>query len=191
MVLSIGLFTRGRFQTANYKTARFQTANYRSGRLQIAGIESARCLRLFLGAALLAATLTLGPPARAQVKMPDDTQVLLLIRTALLTLNDALQSGNFTVLRDVAAPGFRDVNTASKLGQIFSNLQSQNIDLSMVAVMQPQLSPKPKLDKKNNTLRITGVFPGKPVGIGFDLIYQVVGGKWRLFGISVNPVKSK
>jgi len=123
--------------------------------------------------------------------MPNASQQLLLIRTAILTLNDALQTGNFTVLRDVAAPGFRDVNTASKLGQIFSDLQSQGLDLSAVAIMEPKLNPKPKLDKKTNTLRLTGVFPGKPVGIGFDLIYQVVGGKWRLFGISVNPVKSK
>ena len=122
--------------------------------------------------------------------MPNDSQILLLVRTALLTLNDAIQSGNFTVLRDVAAPGFRQVNTASKLGQAFSDLQSQGLDLSMVAVMEPKLDPKPKLDKKNNTLRITGVFPGEPVGISFDLIYQVVGGKWRLFGISVNPVRS-
>jgi len=173
--------TRGRFQTANYETARFQTANN----------KYARSLRLFLGAVLVAATLGVGPPARAQASMPNALQQLLLIRTALLTLNDALQTGNFTVLRDVAAPGFRQVNTASKLGQIFSDLQSQNLDLSAVAIMEPKLKPKPKLDKKNNTLRLAGVFPGKPVGIGFDLIYQVVGGKWRLFGISVNPVKSK
>ena len=191
MVLSVGLFTRGRFQTANKESTRFQTANYKTARLQIAGIESVRCLRLFLGAALLAASLAATPPARAQVSMPNDSQKLLLIRTALLTLNDALQTGNFTVLRDVAAPGFRQVNTASKLGQIFSDLQSQGLDLSAVAIMEPKLNPKPTLDKKDNTLRLTGVFPGKPVGIGFDLIYQVVGGKWRLFGISVNPVKSK
>jgi len=151
----------------------------------------APAVRSLLAAMVLMATLAPGLPAHAQASLPNASQQLLLIRTALLTLNDALQTGNFTVLRDVAAPGFRDVNTASKLGQIFSDLQSQNLDLSAVAVMEPKLSPKPTLDKKNNTLRLTGVFPGKPVGIGFDLIYQVVGGKWRLFGISVNPVKAK
>jgi len=148
-------------------------------------------MRALLAVIVLVASLAPSPPARAQASMPNDTQILLLIRTALLTLNDALQSGNFTVLRDVSAPGFQQVNTASKLSQAFSDLQSQKLDLSAVAVLEPKLNPKPSLDKKTNTLRLTGVFPGQPVGIGFDLIYQVVGGKWRLFGISVNPVKSK
>ena len=147
-------------------------------------------MRGLLAALLLVAILVPSPSARAQASMPGDNQILLLIRTALLTLNDALQTGNFTVLRDVAAPGFREVNTASKLGQAFSYLHSQGVELSAVAVMTPKLDPKPVLNKKNNTLRIKGVFPGKPVGIGFDLIYQVVNGRWRLFGISVNPVKS-
>lgn len=151
----------------------------------------ARSVCAVLAALLFAAVMATASPAGAQVKMPDDGQILLLIRTALLTLNDALQSGNYTVLRDVAAPGFRQANSAAKLGRIFSNLESQGVDLSSVAVMEPKLDPKPKLDNKTNTLRITGLFPGKPVGISFDLLYQVVGGKWRLFGISVNTAKSK
>jgi hypothetical protein len=36
--------------------------------------------------------------------MPEAEKVVLLLRTTLLTLNDALQTGNFTVLRDVSAP---------------------------------------------------------------------------------------
>jgi hypothetical protein len=38
--------------------------------------------------------------------MPEAEKVVLLLRTTLLTLNDALQTGNFTVLRDVSAPSF-------------------------------------------------------------------------------------
>ena len=147
-------------------------------------------MRVLIAAMLIAASLTAPPPARAQVQMPGDTQILVLVRTALLTLNDALQTGNYTVLRDVAAPSFREANDASKLARAFTDLQSSGMELSMVAVMTPKFDPKPALDKKNKTLRITGVFPGKPVGIGFDLLYQVVGGRWKLFGISVNPVKS-
>jgi flagellar motor protein MotB len=43
-----------------------------------------------------------------QPAMPVSTeQALYLVRSTLLTLNDANQSGNYTVLRDLAAPDFR------------------------------------------------------------------------------------
>ena len=50
--------------------------------------------------------------------MPDAEKIVLLLRTTLITLNDALQTGNFTVLRDMGAPGFRDANTAARLGAV-------------------------------------------------------------------------
>ena len=34
-------------------------------------------------------------------------------------------------------------------------------------------------------LRLTGAFPTRPLQINFDLLFQNVGGQWRLFGISV------
>ncbi|MBX9591504.1 MAG: hypothetical protein K2X43_19615 [Hyphomonadaceae bacterium] len=37
-------------------------------------------------------------------------------------------------------------------------------------------------------LRIKGTFPGQPVRIDFDVIYQPVAGRWRLFGLSVQTV---
>lgn len=126
----------------------------------------------------------LAPP---RVTIPDDAKTLLLVRTALLTLNDGLRSGNFTVLRDSSAPAFRDANSAAKLGRIFASLQAQGIDLSAVAVIVPKYSGKPVIDKQQ-LLHIKGHFPGKPVQINFALIFQAVSGRWRLFSLSVNPV---
>jgi hypothetical protein len=34
-------------------------------------------------------------------------------------------------------------------------------------------------------LRLTGLFPTRPLQINFDLLFQNTGGQWRLFGISV------
>ena len=42
-------------------------------------------------------------------------QALYLIRSTLLTLNDANRSGNYTVMHDLAAPGFREKNSAADL----------------------------------------------------------------------------
>jgi len=117
--------------------------------------------------------------------MPDAEKIVLLVRTTLITLNDALQTGNFTVLRDIAAPGFREVNTAGRLAQSFSDLTRKNIDLSAVTVITPQLTEPPSLDREKGMLR-----PGEPVQINFELLYQAVDGLWRLFGLSVQPSSS-
>ena len=125
-----------------------------------------------------------------QVTMPDAEKIVLLVRTTLITLNDALQTGNFTVLRDIAAPGFREANTAARLAQTFSDLSRKNIDLSAVTVITPQLTEPPSLDREKGMLRLKGYFPGEPVQINFELLYEAVDGRWRLFGLSVQPSSS-
>ncbi len=130
-------------------------------------------------------------PARApQVAMPDAEGIVLLIRTTLISLNDAVQTGNFTVLRDRAAPGFRDANSAARLGVLFAGLAQRGIDLAAVSILAPQLDEAPAVDSQSNMLRIKGHFPGQPVRIDFELLFQPVAGRWRVFGLSVQPVST-
>jgi hypothetical protein len=146
-----------------------------------------------LTAALLAltafATLSCLPTVAVaqQVAMPDAEKIVLLLRTTLLTLNDAIQTGNFTVLRDKGAPGFRDANTPARLSQAFSDLASKGIDLSAVSVLSPQLTEAPGLDQQKGMLHLKGYFPGQPVQINFEMLFQAVNGRWQLFGLSVQP----
>src|SRR4051794_30830010 len=127
------------------------------------------------------------PPAAApapQQSLPSVEQALYLIRSTLLTLNDATRSGNYTVLRDLAAPDFQARNSAADLGQSFSALRRRNFDLYGAALLAPQLTAAPALDAERR-LRLTGFFPTRPLQINFDLLFQVVGEQWRLFGISI------
>ncbi len=110
-------------------------------------------------------------------------QALYLIRSTLLTLNDANRSGNYSVLRDLAAPDFQAKNTAADLAQSFADLRRRNFDLFSVALAAPQLT-NPPVDG-GGMLRLTGLFPTRPLQINFDLLFQNVSGQWRLFGISV------
>jgi len=133
------------------------------------------------------------PQAQApqqQAVMPDAEKIVLLLRTTLLTLNDALQTGNFTVLRDVGAPGFREANSAARLSQSFADLASKGIDLSAVSTITPKLTEAPALDQQKGMLHLKGNFPGQPVQINFEMLYQAVEGRWRLFGLSVQPSTS-
>lgn len=142
-------------------------------------------------AAKSAPSQTAPAAAAPQVAMPEAETIVLLLRTTLLTLNDALQTGNFTVLRDIAAPGFRDVNSAARLSGIFGNLMRQGADLAPVAILTPQLSEPPTIDAKTSMLRIKGFFPGQPGRLDFEILYQAVRGHWRLFGIAVQPAAAQ
>lgn len=134
---------------------------------------------------------SVGAQQQDGVAMPNAEKIVLLVRNSLITLNDALQTGNFTVLRDMGAPGFREANSAARLSQIFANLVAQKVDLAAVAVIAPQLLDTPTLDQAQGMLHLKGYFPGKPVQINFELLYQAVNGQWRLFGISVHAGKSQ
>lgn len=122
-----------------------------------------------------------------QFAMPDAENILILVRTSLLTLNDALATGNYTVLRDLGAPSFREANTAARLGDIFSGLANQGVNLVRVATAAPQLAEAPAIDPTTNVLTIRGWFPAPPLQLNFALQFQPVGGRWRLLGISVVP----
>ena len=124
-------------------------------------------------------------PGAQQRPMPVSIeQALYLIRSTLLTLNDANRSGNYTVLRDLAAPDFQARNTAADLAQIFSDLRRRNFDLYGAALLAPQLTAVPAVDEKG-MLRLTGYIPTRPLQINFDLLFQVVAVQWRLYGIAV------
>jgi hypothetical protein len=120
-------------------------------------------------------------PTPAQI---DRNGVLILIRSALIALDQGNKTGNYTVLRDLGAPGFQ-TNTAARLAEIFAAQRKDNIDLSGVAVLDPQLSVLPQIEA-NGMLRMAGFFPSVPSQVNFELMFAPVSGQWRLFGISVN-----
>src|ERR1700738_234886 len=120
-------------------------------------------------------------PKPAQI---DRNGVLILIRSTLLALDHANKTGNYTVLRDIGAPGFQS-NTAARLGEIFAKLRGDNLDLSGVAVIDPQLNLLPQIEA-NGLMHMAGFFPSVPTQVNFDLSFAPVNGQWRLFGISVS-----
>jgi hypothetical protein len=143
---------------------------------------------VLLFAALLSGSLQ--GPATAQVtpSVPNPNKLTVLIKNTLVAVNHANLTGNYTVLRDLGAPGFSQANTAARLSVVFTKMRSQRLDLGHIILLQPRIEGKPRIDKRN-MLRLNGYFPTSPVRVKFDLIYQPVANRWRLFGISVNTVK--
>jgi hypothetical protein len=134
----------------------------------------------FLLAAGFGPAIAQQPGKPAQI---DRNGVLILVRSTLIALDQANKTGNYTVLRDLGAPGFQ-TNTAARLGEIFAGLRRDNLDLSGVAAIDPQLTLLPEIGA-DGMMHMTGFFPSAPTQINFDLLYAPVNGQWRLFGVSV------
>jgi hypothetical protein len=149
-----------------------------------------------VGAALLALVVSCGvalaqpqPTPNAKPANIDRNGVLMLIRSSLLALDQANKTGNYTVLRDLGAPGFQAANTAARLSEIFASQRNDKLDLSGVAVIDPQLSVLPEI-APNGMMRMAGFFPSVPSQVNFELLFAPVDGQWRLFGLSVNVGQS-
>lgn len=125
---------------------------------------------------------TATPPVLA---LPPPEVLLVLIRTTLVALNQAVQTGNFTVLHDLGSPDFQTANSPAQLGIVFADLHNRNIDLSPVVVVTPEVSEPPAFTP-GGMLRLVGYFPTRPLEVKFQMLFQPVNGQWRMFGMSVD-----
>ncbi len=150
--------------------------------------------RAAFGAALLVvAACGVARAQNAEVKIPpavkpaqiDRNGVLILVRATLLALDQANKTGNYTVFRDLAAPNFAAANNSARLAEIFAAQRNQNLDLSGVLVLDPQLTVLPEIDAAGR-MRFAGFFPSVPTQVNFRLVYEAVNSQWRLGEIGVN-----
>ena len=152
-----------------------------------------QALRLLIVAAIVAAGASgaeaqqprpAQPASQAKPAQIDRNGVLILVRGTLLALDHANKTGNYSVLRDLGAPAFQ-VNNPARLAEIFANHRREDLDLSGVAVIDPQLTVLPQIEA-NGMMHMAGFFPSVPKQVNFELAFAPVNGQWRLFGISVS-----
>jgi hypothetical protein len=147
----------------------------------------------YLLAAFLATALGVFAPAKAQIGqpqqvMPDAYKLSMLVRTTLIALSQANQTGNYSVLRDLGTPQFQALNSDAQLAQIFSGLRARNLDFSPVLYFDPQLQRPPAFE--GSILRLTGLIPTKPQRIVFDMGFEQVVADWRLSAIVIDVQQS-
>src|SRR6185369_84686 len=123
-------------------------------------------------------------PAGAQLSPGDLALVMTLVRNTLVAVHQANLTGNYTVLRDLGAPPFRDANTASRLAELFAPIRARNIDLSGAVLLEPRLTVAKVNDQ--GMLNIAGALPTQPISLNFDMLYQGVANAWQLFAITIS-----
>jgi len=137
-------------------------------------------LRHVARAVLLSAALA--APASAQTAPPPESEVARLIWGTLIALDHANRTGNYTVLRDLSASGFRAVNDAARLAGVFA--RTRDLPLGRVVLHAPQLSAAPEIGEEG-ALRLRGSIPMRPEPVLFDMLFVQEAAEWRLLGLSV------
>lgn len=124
-------------------------------------------------------------PGPRAAPVPDNFRLNMMIRSMVLALNHANLTGNYTVLRELGAPGFQVANNPARLAEIFAPMRARKLDLTPILFFNPRLSNEPAV-QDGQVLRLTGFFATQPEQVNFDLAFQVFAGQWMLAGISVS-----
>lgn len=130
------------------------------------------------------------PQQAQQLTLPQPEVMLLMVRVALVALDQANKTGNYAVLHALGGPNLQS-NSVEKLAEIFAPVRNANIDLQGTVVLTPQMT-EPPIISPQGVLSLVGAYPTQPLQIQFQIFYQPVGGTWRLAGLSVSlvPVKT-
>lgn len=136
----------------------------------------------------------LGSVAQAQEQSrppkPDRPETARLVWSTLIALHHANKTGNYSVLRELGAPGFQERNNPAQLASIFTRTRESELGLGRAVLYAPEYAQPPEI-MDNGLYRVSGVIPMRPEGILFDLLFQHVRGEWRLMGVSIAPEEPK
>ena len=125
-------------------------------------------------------------PAISSQPVPSELELAKLVWSTMAMVDHANRSGNYSVLRDTSASGFQIQNDPSRLAEIFAPIRSLRVDLSNALIVAPVYTGGPAL-LQADVFRVQGYFPLRPTPIFFDFYFQWEQGRWKLFGISVQP----
>lgn len=126
------------------------------------------------------------PPPPSIAPVPTELEMAKLIWSTMIAVEQANVSGNYSVLRDMAAPSFQQLNDPARLAQIFAPIRASRIDLSNTLLLAPTYVGTPQ-QIENGAFGVRGYFGLRPTAVGFELYYQWVNGRWRLYGIGISP----
>jgi hypothetical protein len=133
----------------------------------------------------LVGALLLHAPAYAEDKIPSAVQQEILIKTTLLTLNDANVTGNYTVLHAKTAKPLREQFNPDRLKQTFKGFADQKADWGLIAAKPPIATVEAKIDNRG-VLLLRGYFDTAPSRLFYELDFLPSEGEWKPIRLNVN-----
>lgn len=131
---------------------------------------------------LIAAAFACGSSTVSAQLLPIGTVEEVMVKTSLLTLNDANLTGNYDVLHAKMAKVFRDKFGAEVLKQGFKSFAGHHIDAIAAKPIVPTSQP---MINRSGALMLRGYFDTTPSRLTYELDFAVSEGEWKLINVDV------
>jgi len=138
-------------------------------------------------AAVVVNAACLAMPAAAQ-KVPIPLVQEALIKSTLMTFNDANITGNYDVLHAKLSKPFRDQFPPERLKEVFKVFADNHIDFKIVVAKTPIPKQEPAVND-NGVLSLYGYFDTTPSHVYYELEFIMSDNEWKPIRIDVNVRK--
>jgi hypothetical protein len=139
----------------------------------------------FRWAAIAALLVAASPPTARALDMPSPFVQEVLIKSILVTLNDAVASDNFTVFHAKISKPFRDQFPPDKLRAIFKDLIEKHAVFDAVVASPVIAEEDARIDEKG-VLRLKGRFDTAPKKVKYQLGFIPSESQWKLSGVTID-----
>lgn len=139
----------------------------------------------FQRAAMAALMLAAAPVSAQGLDMPSPFVQEILIKSILVTLNDAVASDNFTVFHAKISKPFRDQFPPEKLRAVFKDLVEKHAVFDAIVASPVIAEEDARIDEKG-VLRLKGRFDTTPKKVKYQLGFIPSDGQWKLSGIAID-----
>jgi len=107
-----------------------------------------------------------------------------LIKTSLLTFNDANLTGDYAVMHAKLAEPFRDKFSPDQLKKAFKSFIDQKIDLAPIVLKPPVATTETKIDGRG-ALQVRGYFDTAPSRVLYEIDFVPSEGEWKPIALDV------
>ena len=139
--------------------------------------------------ALFALAIAFALPAFA-ADVPDDDAQDVLLRSTLLTFNDANMTNNYAVMYARSSQQFQAQFTPDKMAAAFEIFRKNKLFFEEVATADYDSSEKATIDKEG-ALVLVGVFKTDELQVKYNLRFVQNDRAWRMIGLNVDATKTK
>ena len=125
-------------------------------------------------------------------EVPSNAVVEGLVKETLDKFGDAVETGDFTELRDYASANFQRTYTAEQVADGFASFTKNKKRvlpiLKEAAAKDAEFDRPPAVRRQfgNDVLAAAGKLPTKKHVVGFDFEYVMLGGEWKLLKLVIN-----
>jgi len=137
---------------------------------------------------LLAVVIMSISPAFAAVEIPSDDDQDVMIRSTLMTFNDANMTNNYAVLFGKASKQFQSQITQEKMQTAFEAFRKNELFFEDVVTADYESYDKAKIDEEG-ALVLAGAFKTDDMQVKYRLRYVQNNKVWKLLGINVDATR--